>query len=360
MNIDKAGRNSRSVKEERELSQVSYRAFLLRLRKLAEKALESYGFEQVRLRFVNYSGNGLYQVSIPSGSSANSRKYALRLHQPNYMKPKYISSEMEWLSALNQAGIHVPEPIPNLNGEWLTVVEGEFDMPRERTCTLLGWTEGRLLKKSIRPKHLESLGRVVGRMHRQSRSWKKPDGFARPHWDWEGLYGNGFDYGFSVVAAREAIPKAHQYVFNEVLEQVREASEQLGKGRSVYGLIHADLSLGDNIAFFGGEARPFDFDDCGFGYWVFDLGVTLAHYMSDFSGISPNMRDALIAGYGEMVNLEGNSQEYLDLFIAARYAQLMLFYQGGALRYPQHREEAIREVNSHANELKRILKRMPK
>lgn len=340
--------------------QLSYHAFILRIRKHALKALQAYGLDGVKLKFVNYSGNGLYQVivtdRIPDCVFAPGR-YALRLHQPDYMRPEYISSELEWLSAMTDEGIDVPHPYRNLDGEWITVVEGEHSRPTKRNCTLVSWTEGRLLNKSVLPKHFKSLGRVTGKMHEQSMTWKKPKKFKRPHWDWEGLFGDGFDYGVPAQDARDAIPKNHQEAFNEVLKLVQEAGEQMGKGKRAYGLIHADLGINDNVAFQSGEAHPFDFDDSGFGYWVFDLGVALAHYMSDYSA-SPKMQEALIDGFQETSPLPESNLEYLDLFIAARFAQLMFFYSGGAVRHPQHREESLKEINTYAKHLKRILKKL--
>ncbi|MFX1367189.1 MAG: phosphotransferase enzyme family protein [Promethearchaeota archaeon] len=340
-------------------NQTSYRTFLIRLRSLAKMALEKYGLGEANLKFKSYSGNGLYQVRVgqskkPATSFPPSR-YALRLHQPGYMGPEYISSEMDWLSALREADIDVPTPYRNLDGEWLTVVDGGYEVPEQRNCTLLSWVEGRELGKNVRPKHYRSLGQVIGKMHEQSMLWKKPKGFERPHWDWEGLFGDGFDYGFSAQEAREAIPKKHQEAFRSALGLVEEACEQLGKGKRAYGLIHADLG---NIVYRAGKARPFDFDDCGFGYWVFDLGVVLADNMGDYAITSPKMRTTLIEGYKETSILPESNLDYLDTFIAARFAQLMFFYQGMALRYPQHADESVVEINRSAKYLKSILKKV--
>ena len=274
------------------------------------------------------------------------------------MKPEYITSEMEWLSAIHQEGISVPKPVRNLDGDWLTVADGGYDVPTQRNCTLVGWSEGRLLNKSVSPKHFRSLGRVIGRLHEQSVSWKKPKGFARPHWDWQGLFGDGFDYGFPATAARKAIPSEHQKVFKKVLDRVAEFSESHGKGKKVYGLIHADLDVMDNASYYEGEIHPFDFDDCGFGYWIFDLGVVLAHHMLDTNERISTKRDALIVGYEETSRLALDVLEYLDLFIAARFAQLMVFYQGHAVRYPAHLEQSLEDVNDCAKLLKILLKRI--
>lgn len=272
------------------------------------------------------------------------------------MKSKFIVSEMEWLSALHQEGINVPVPVRNLDGMWLTEADGGYTVPQKRNCTLIGWTEGHVHIKNIKPQHFRALGRVIGKMHEHSKRWKRPKGFARPHWDWEGLYGDGFSYGVPAADARKAIPKAHQFAFNEVLDRVREASEQMGKDKRVYGLIHADLGIGDNVAFLKGEACPFDFDDCGFGYWLFDFGVPLSQYMMDSNDTSMVMRDALLEGYEETARLEDIGIEYLDLFVAARIAQFMFFYQAGGLAHPENMDEAKREVNNHAKWLKQILK----
>jgi Ser/Thr protein kinase RdoA (MazF antagonist) len=335
---------------------ITYRTFLLRLGKLAKITLREYGLEDIKLRFINYSGNGLYQVTVPPRSFVPPGKYALRLHQPDYMKPKFIISEMEWLSALHHDGINVPMPVRNLDGEWLTIADGGYEVPQRRNCTLIGWTEGRLLNKNIRPKHFKALGQVMGRMHVQSRGWRPPKGFARPHWDWEGLYGDGFSYGVPAKDAREAIPKTHQDTFNDILERVENAMDQLGRTKEVYGLNHADLALADNVAFHADEARPFDFDDCGFGYWLFDIAVTLSNHFIDTNDKSQAKRDALLSGYEETSSLDGIGLEYLNLFMAARIAQYMFFYQASGLANPQHMNEAMQEVNYHAKYLKLVLK----
>lgn len=340
-------------------SNLSYRGFLLRFRNLAKIALDNYGIKDYELKFINYRGNGLYRVDVKGKNNVSipQGRYTLRLHQPNYMNPIYISSEMEWLFALNEAGLDVPRPYKNQDGQWITVADIGFEVPQARNCTLISWMEGRFVKKP-RPKHFKSLGKIVGRMHQQSVHWKKPNGFKRPHWDWEGLFGDGFDYGVPAKEARAAIPKKHQEIFQRTLNLVEEAQNQLGKGRKVFGLIHADLAIGENMVFRAGEALVFDFDDCGFGYWAFDLGVVLANYMLDFEFPQHEMQEALIEGYQETSPFTDSNLEYLDLFIAARLAQLMFFYQGSAVLRPEVVNEANEEIASCAELLKQLLKRL--
>ncbi len=343
-------------------NEISRRAYLIRLRKLAKMALEKYGLYDVRLKFRSIAGNGIYRVIVPSESDNPScfepGQYNLRLHQPGYMKPEYISSEMEWLNALTDAGINVPQPYRNMDGGWITEVDGGFETPQARRCTLISWIDGRLPTRTLRPRHGEALGRVVGKMHTQSMSWKIPKGFARPHWDYEGLFGDGADYEFKAKDAYEAIPKNYKEALDRTLKLYQDAEEQLGKGKKVYGLIHADLGVDANVLFHAGEARPIDFDDCGFGYWLFDLGVALAHYFADIDNPNPKMQDAILEGYRETTPLSEIDLECIQVFTAARYAQLMMFYQGSATVHPQYSEQAAAEVTRYSSALKQLLNQM--
>ncbi|MFX0053942.1 MAG: hypothetical protein ACFFAD_03340 [Candidatus Hermodarchaeota archaeon] len=96
----------------------------------------------------------------------------------------------------------------------------------------------------------------------------------------------------------------------------------------------------------------------GFGFWIFDLGMMLAHHIIDCKGSLPKIRQALIEGHKRTSVLPESNLEYLDLFTAARLAQLMFFYQGLALIYPQYGDQSLREINQSVRHLKRILKRI--
>jgi len=66
-------------------------------------------------------------------------------------------------------------------------------------------------------------------------------------------------------------------------------------GSDVYGLIHADLGVGANVLFWHGQPRPIDFDGSGFGYWMYDVAVALAHLAGSTEYY--RYRDALLEGY---------------------------------------------------------------
>ena len=107
----------------------------------------------------------------------------------------------------------------------------------------------------------------------------------------------------------------------------------------VDGLIHADLCLGQegNVLFHKGQARPLDFDDCGFGYWVYDLAVPLAHWQT-----APQWaiyRQALLEGYAKVRPLPRAELPYLGLFMAARHVSEILWAIDQAQHNARFRQE---------------------
>jgi Ser/Thr protein kinase RdoA (MazF antagonist) len=89
---------------------------------------------------------------------------------------------------------------------------------------------------------------------------------------------------------------------------------------------------------------------------MFDLAITLTEHFLDTNDRSKTTRNALTSGYEETSSLDGIGLEYLDLFMVARLAQFMFFYQASGMAHPQHMEESKQGVNEHAKYLKKVLK----
>ena len=124
--------------------------------------------------------------------------------------------------------------------------------------------------------------------------------------------------------------------FDRVASVMRDVMTHLGEGAGDFGLIHADLHL-DNVLFWRGEVRVIDFDDCGFGYWLYDIAVALweLRYRDDYE----DFRSALIEGYTQHRPLPPGQLEHLDDFIAAREVAIGLWFTGTAQANPAFRAE---------------------
>ena len=124
--------------------------------------------------------------------------------------------------------------------------------------------------------------------------------------------------------------------------------ESWGKGLSVYGLIHADLGTKANVLFYGREARAIDFDDGGFGYWIYDLAVPLCDW--EGQNVWSEYRNALLAGYKEFRPIPEEQLAQLELFQAAFRAMEIFWGTASLMRHPdstywvERRDQAWRYI----------------
>lgn len=321
---------------------------LHRLRKLAENALSQYPLNQPCLRFYLSAGNTLYTVfdSQPHSVRINTDlfvpgKYLLRIYQPDWQSEEAISLELAWLSAMRrEADLPVPEPIATHDGRLLTTL----NLPgssETRTCSLLRWVKGRLLPEFGHPKHYRAQGRLMAEIHNLTQGWTLPVSHEKRHYDWNGLFMNDAEIGLPPGKSWEYLPPAWIKPFENVTQHFRQLIDRWGISPKVYGLIHADMGLDANLLFWHGQPRLIDFDGSGFGYWMYDLAVALAHLVG-----RPNydrMRDALFEGYTSRRSLPAAQLAQLDLFTAGFYVYYILWIVGGTHQHPEYLTDNLEE-----------------
>ena len=82
-----------------------------------------------------------------------------------------------------------------------------------------------------------------------------------------------------------------------------------------YGLIHADV-LRENLLDDAGRLWLIDFDDCGFGFRLYDLATALSQSLDEPQ--LPGLAAALLDGYGESRRLPPQPGQWLTLFVLLR------------------------------------------
>jgi Ser/Thr protein kinase RdoA (MazF antagonist) len=94
----------------------------------------------------------------------------------------------------------------------------------------------------------------------------------------------------------------------------------------------------DNVLFQAGEVFPIDFEDCGFGYWLWDIAVALCQ--QPWTPAWHGQRDAFLEGYAQVRTLPASQLRHLDLFLAVQYATAVLwaslFLRDDPARQAQH------------------------
>lgn len=334
---------------------LSHRRQVARMRQLAVQALGAYPLADPELRFVAHGENTTFRVDATTLDGRD--RFLLRVHRParhgrHIDSAAAISSELDWLTALRaDTGLSVPVPFRTIDGN-LTTAAASKDVPEPRVCSVLRWMDGRVHTAAARPVHLRRLGSVMARLHNHAGQWRIPPGFVRIRWDWETFFGDTMVYGgINAADVWDLLPDDLRRRFDQVAARMKRVMMQLGDAADNVGLIHADLHL-DNALFWRDEVRVIDFDDCGFGYWLYDIAVSLweLRHRNDFE----HFRAALIEGYAQHRPPPGDLA-HLDDFIATRDVAFGLWFTGTAQANPEFRADLDQVLRNIGRSLDALL-----
>lgn len=303
---------------------LSQRAQVQCMRRLAQDALAAYTVPVARMTLLKHVYNTTFRITTPSGE-----QYVLRICHPRRTAVDLVQSELLWLAALRQAvGVNVPEPVLNQQQQYVTVV-ADPRLPAPRLCVLFHWTYGRFASQTLTPVHLLQVGEFTAHLHHHAAQWERPPGFTRRRIDNLNPLCQEQDNGFTESAAAAAIqailavstPQVGSVVAG-VIEKVWALLQALGEGSDSFGLIHADLHQ-RNYLFHNGQAGAIDFDDCGFGHWLYDLAVTL-YCLNGHSNFAA-LKEAFLTGYRRHRPLSTEQEAQLGVFMALRTLQDLLW-----------------------------------
>ncbi len=285
-----------------------------RLQQVGTKALGHWGLDDCQLRLIKYRENAVFEVRC------GGQKFALRLHRFGYHSDAELHSELLWMQALAESGIQVPVVIPTLDGRNFITLSLE-GLPCALQIDLFEWIAGRQLgavEAGINnvdsvPHVYHTMGELAARVHNQSSSWQLPKGFVRHAWDCDGLVGETPFWGR--FWELEAASAAQRKLLIAGKRKVHEALTALDRSAPVYGLIHADFAP-ENFMVDEQGIRLIDFDDAGFGWYMFELATSLYFILEE--PYYPAARDALIRGYRCHRELPDAQLDLMPLFLTAR------------------------------------------
>ncbi len=288
------------------------------------KALEAYAVPVTGVKPLTQVYNKNFRISTQNGE-----QFLLRIYHPRRTSVEVARSELLWLAALSQdTDLSVPEPVLNNERQYVTVVSNE-NLPQPCLCALLHWTRGRFLSRTLTPSHLFQVGELTARLHDHATDWERPAGFTRRRVDNLFCLRQEQDDNFDETVAAQAVQAVaavstpHEgRMVAEVIQKVWAVLRGLGEGRDTFGLIHGDLHQ-TNYLFYNGRAGAIDFDDCGFGHWLYDLAVTL-YCLQDHPDFAA-LREAFLTGYRRSHPLSMEQEAHLGTFMALRTLQDMLW-----------------------------------
>jgi Ser/Thr protein kinase RdoA (MazF antagonist) len=302
---------------------------------IAEVLLVYCDATDVQIKFLGQSQNTTFLVETPTGD-----RFLLRLHrgmeavsgdaQDVWKEPSVIESELVWLNAIaRDTNLIVPQPVQNRLGEWVTSFNST-EFGSSISCSLLRWIEGEHLDTEPTPQQVSKLGELMAQLHQHSISWSLPSGFSRPKHDAAQLKSATSQFG--VLEANGTISTDDYQMFQKASAQVQELMLSIQQTRDNWGLIHADLHQG-NYLFCGEEVRPIDFSRCGFGFYLYDIGLSLGY-------IDAPLRSNFFEGYAKVRALPADYQNIVEAFFVGSTVENFAFLSAN----PQEHEGLSRAV----------------
>jgi Ser/Thr protein kinase RdoA (MazF antagonist) len=280
------------------------------------QALEHFPVQVESIELVDHSENVTYRVRARDEES----DYVLRLHRQGYNSLIELECERKWVRALIDAGLSAPRPLLTRDGAHFVPIDIS-SANENRYVGMTTWLAGVSLRGS--PELLADtgkrawvshrLGEIVAAIHNQATRWTEPPGFTRPRLDLDGLLGDAprwgqfWEYSRLPVGGRERLLAARN--------RLRVALSDYGLTHDNFSLIHADLDSG-NIIHDRGELALIDFDDCAYGWHMYDVASALIEYCSDpdFDALCAAMLD----GYRRHRPLAQKDMDMLPTFLLLR------------------------------------------
>jgi Ser/Thr protein kinase RdoA (MazF antagonist) len=279
----------------------------------AHAALPAFGFSgAAQLSLLSLSENATYRVDDP----ADGRVAVLRVHRTGYHPAGAVASELAWLQALRQdEGLATPAVYPAADGrEVVDVTVG----PLTRQTVLFEWLPGTEPAPDQLAEKFELLGGICARMHRHAQSWPRPASFTRFRWDFDCCVGETPRWGRwqdGIGVGQEEL-----HTLGRAADLIETRLRRFGTGPRRFGLIHADMRLA-NLLVSGDGIRVIDFDDCGFGWYLFDIGASLSFIEHDPR--VPELCDAWLRGYRSVLPLPEQDAAEIATFVLLRRLQLV-------------------------------------
>ncbi len=272
---------------------------------ILNEACIRFGIHPNQAQLLDGFENQLFECSRQNGP------VILRIAHSLHRSPSQTEAELDWLRHLKAHQVRVAGPLASERGAWVEVLPARdgscfsaacFEKAAGRHPRRADWT----------PELFEQMGRLMGHMHRLARTYTPQA--ARPHWHAE-----------QINFAARYLPPGNQAVI-EQHNQLLEHLLALPTTPEQYGLIHQDMHSG-NFFIHEGQITLFDFDDCAYGAYAYDIAMALFyilphHCTAQEIPLARNFLQPFLQGYHLENDLPLNCLAHIPAFLKLREIDL--------------------------------------
>ena len=283
--------------------------------KILEQAKKLYSLEDCNFTPVSGHEGGRNQIVIVSRDGE--KLYILRISALGDRSENDYHAETEFIRFLAENGAPVVDVIPSVRGRLVECVEAD---DKSVYVSLFAYAKGMLLADNgyryregvPLTEYFYNTGKALGAIHRLSKTYKP----VQPRPDYFDKYNMAYLDGL--------IPDEYSELKSAIAKRL-DTFNALPKNKSCYGLVHFDYSDGNyHIDMDTGAITVFDFDNCLYCWYMFDLANLYLHgegwfrYESDPAKRTAGMQhyfDTILKGYKTETKISDELLKQLPLFI---------------------------------------------
>ncbi|MCA9872401.1 MAG: phosphotransferase [Anaerolineales bacterium] len=307
---------------------------------LLAAARQRYGIAADQIRLLDSFESFMFEYHQEGAA------YILRLGHSRRRTPELVHGEVDWINYLAAGGAGVARAVLSPGGELVELLpdgQGDYFL-----ATAFVKAQGAPVWKTEQwgEAFFVTYGRLLGRIHHLSKDYQPANlAWQRPHWD-----------DPSNLIVHETLLEADSLIsrrYRDVLAHL----QALPRTPDAYGMIHQDAHTGNFFVDENGRITLFDFDDCVYGHFAYDLAMVLFYTLvnrADAESLAPVFWQAFWRGYELENQLDPAWLAEIPYFMKLReielYTLLMRDYglealseDSWALRYLHGRLERIEQ-----------------
>jgi Ser/Thr protein kinase RdoA (MazF antagonist) len=279
---------------------------------ILNEALARYGVTREDVRLLDGFESFIYEYEKDRES------HILRISHSLHRTSDLTRGEIEWVNYLAAGGVpaaravlsergNLVEPLPVGDGSHFTAVS--FERARGDHPTRADWENGLAGK----------MGQIMGRMHALTKDFEPShDRFRRHTW---------YD-DFPDGIAERYLPASETNVIDRFYRTL-EYLHTLPQDRDSYGLVHVDFH-GGNFFVADGQITLFDFDDCQYTWFIYDIAMALfyaiPHHCEKETDVAwaRDFLNQFMAGYRRENTIAPEWMEQIPTFLKLREIDLYI------------------------------------
>jgi Ser/Thr protein kinase RdoA (MazF antagonist) len=274
--------------------------------------LRSCGLTAARVRPVARVYCDIHRITTTGGGDVS-----LRIYPAERADARPIETEIAWLRALADEGLHVPRPIADASGRFLHRWQPDPAEP-PRHAALLTWLDGRMHDRGLTPARLRRVGALMARLHRSSAQLAAEGAITTDRLAYDSDL-----RAWAGVTRASALGREAGAAARAAASRLAQELARLPTSDDSHGFVHGDLHQW-NLLFARDVAGAIDFTDCGWGHRAMDLAAPLQflrHWlldMHDHRAQAPRLQEALLRGYEDVAPLPPDVEHQVDVYVTAR------------------------------------------